>query len=275
MVDYSKWDKFGEDLSDEEDGAKSDPTVTRLSTPSKVTFGGENNSQVTIEESVIHSSSSAVDRSQPLHSQKLKAKWDRSLLSKNGIDYGTYAWAQDLNQLYLSVFVEAGTRGKEVMVTLSETGTLVARNVIKDEVIIEGQLVKDVWGASKARVTYMKLNGKQDAKSFDEARFSGKISESEKEAKEMEWELKDWIENNGESGRILEIRLYKLPPHELIKGEWWEKVFAHEEKKSDIESIPDRKHANNITSSSFKEAWEEAHRQFKENRRNKPKQVIS
>jgi len=286
-----------EDDSDE-DKASNAPRVTRLDQASRVTFGGAaaktNGGIINIEQPVRGESGSGLGSDSKkkiipkMKKPATKTKTTRETLFENGADLGKYLWTQDISQIFITLFTDSETRAKDIKVSLTETGTLTvdlsrstSTNNSNVENLLKGQLMKDVWGAPKARIYCKHTEDKQKRKEENESEgveweslglktnlTADRASESEKEDKELEWEIKDVPESiHIRNGRMIQIRLYKLPPHELIKGEWWDQLFLHDTKKFDTKTLKGRKNAHSDKANTFQQAWKEAHEKFIEKRK--------
>ena len=242
MVDYSKWDNL-EVSSDEEAGGSTSPQVTRLAQPSSVTFGGPRAQALSV--------TTASQQRRSTTTTPVKE------LTANGTRCDKYLWAQSGDEIILSVFLPRTAKARNVNLALSRSGNV--RVEYQNAMVLDEQLVRDVWGAPEARATAMKMVGKmeEDVK-MAHAQLLG-VSEEEIVAKEMEWIVED-APKEIHDGRLLIVRLKKLPPSREIKEEWWSKLFVSEEKEVDTAAIPGRKPGGNAEK--FQAAWEEAHTEF-------------
>ena len=249
MVDYSKWDNLVVS-SDEEDvrsNAGNQPEVTRLSKPSKVTFG---NGAVRYEPSAP----------KPPSRKPTKPKQkSRSAFALNGADNGAYLWSQTGEEVCITVLLPASAKARDVNLSLSNSGRLLCS--YQGKTLLEGQLCRDVWGAAEARVAAMKAEGKVVEEGFRVAhpQLLG-VTAEKLEAQEMEWSVED-APKEVHDGRLLTVTLKKLPPNDQIKEEWWDRLFVSETRRVDTGKIASRKDKG-ASGKTFQDAWEEAHTEF-------------
>ncbi|CAN0138130.1 unnamed protein product [Ectocarpus sp. 13 AM-2016] len=260
-VDYSKWDKMANEMSDSDDDNGNNPEVTTFDQPQSVTFGGTSASQAaegwdgTSDDSGAHpettpSSSgvvapadgstgavaAAATGSAPR--PKVKPPMSDERLTENGAAVRgdanggrqalQYVWRQARAEVVVVVPVPAGTHAGDVEVSLRA----------KPETIAEG--VADlIRVAVKGELAFQAKLGAEDEG-------------------EVEWELKDYPASSSSNGdrRGVEIVLRKhCPvPNAVV---WWKSLLKGGP-EIDVAAIKGR------ATNNHQSVWEEALGMFKE-----------
>lgn len=127
MVDYSKWDKLDVSSDDEGETARR-PTVTRLDQPSTVHFGN-------------------ATADAPAASASRSESWAR-----NGLDCGDLVWSQTGDAVLVRVRVPAGTKARQIRVTVLPDRVTVMLDsrvhcdiALKNPVDASDELVEGCW----------------------------------------------------------------------------------------------------------------------------------
>lgn len=107
-IDYSKWDHFGDDSASEDDDASPSPRVTRLDQPSRVTFGGGSEPQISHDSSVA-AKASVETKVATEETGKIPAAWT----VKGGVveEHNLY-WTQDRDSAELRFGLSASSSSK-------------------------------------------------------------------------------------------------------------------------------------------------------------------
>mmetsp|Transcript_77710 Transcript_77710/g.116874 ORF Transcript_77710/g.116874 Transcript_77710/m.116874 type:complete len:263 (+) Transcript_77710:47-835(+) len=255
-IDYSKWDNLDEysDDDDEAEGASGDqaPRVTRLDAPSSVTFGGDTNViQGTAAASAPVPSATAASQilkvdfqaatsnaSKAGHSQidQWRAKGGLVTTSLNRELY----WTQDRYSVTLRCQMFEGEKPKTVGV----------------EGILPYSSRHCAMGSSKPRLQVVGSDGV--------VMLEGDLPHQVHLANEdddVDWSVERDLGGRG-TKRFVAITLYKAVPMQGLSVWWRRPLMDFDEITLDQES--------SAASKEFLQAWEEAHRQFKEKKRNPP-----
>jgi len=230
MVDYGKWDRMAADMSDEEDEDDRRPRVT--------TFAGDQGRSVVIGPSGAHlvpqpsaaAAAPAAATAAPSSSSSSASSSSSifELSSRNGGVTARCTWCQDRLEAVVRKELPAGTKASDIAVTFDREGSVltVTRSA---EVVLHGTV-----------------------------RYKFELNDDE--LCPVPWEL---VTIAGR--RVLEITLKKLSP---IPGAviWWKHVFV-DDPEIDVTAIPDRARSGGSGGAGTQDvanAWEEAHRLFKE-----------
>lgn len=286
MVDYSKWDKLELDDSDSESdlgdsyGNPSGPRVTRLETPSAVTFGGssaEPTLRVQASETnaapLEHHSGDANERtlltsnavSKPTQGALVSSKMSAAKLVdtsvdkfvKNGRQEEKFAWSQSEREVVVHVFVAKSAKAKDIKVKLLPSGELIVKFGSCE--ILHRKLAEDVWGA----VVRHKAG---------QIPASRRQSEANEEDNEMEWELQDLpstLQPSADETRCVSITLTKYILSDMLRTVWWRRVFEDgAENDVDVTGLQSANHGG----AAFQQAWAEAQAAFREKIRTQQQQ---
>ena len=238
MVDYSRFDKMVQDLSDSDSDERRNVNVTKLEKPSAVTITGREDRNTASSNTINPQAESQKESSaaQPIRSITFVKEGSKTKeeLMKDGADNGTFLWSQTADEVIIRVRCPNGTKAKDVNVSLTSSAQLIV--ICKGNTVLCGTLVHDVWDTDKLAT--------------DEERYN----------KGMTWELED---STCEACRYVVVKLFKRPPGERVKM-WWRRVFKEgSEHEVDVNSISSRNKAN---TEAFQKVWNEAHGIFLANR---------
>jgi len=260
MVDYSKWDNI--DVSDDEEQEEDiddfmeeeeeeeqqqqqpvqptwdKPRVTKLEGPTSVTIGahgahGENVSQAPSRAIVAPAVGPPVVK-KPVEKKDLEAKFTEN----GGKQEGRFLWSQTSSEACLSIFLPAGTKGRDVTVKCSEP----ADDLGSDQ--------KVVLTVSFASVDPM--GNRTHTQVIDGLPLAYRIQRDEDTG--IDWELTDF-EPGGR--RLARLTLVKHAPAGMVV--WWTRVFPDDD-PVDVSQISGRKH----NAGDHQKVWEQAHAMFRE-----------
>mmetsp|Transcript_20011 Transcript_20011/g.37204 ORF Transcript_20011/g.37204 Transcript_20011/m.37204 type:complete len:332 (-) Transcript_20011:803-1798(-) len=239
-LDYSKWNKLSQEMEHEEDEEPSHDYYERDWHQDHI-----RKMQLAEAESANQKSTDSVARAEVKGSeQEITSKW-----TQNGGIHESFLWSQNAAEIIIRVPIHKDTNAKAVTVQLKpkESGLIVSTG---NTVLLSRTLWDDVWGAVNKRPK----------------RLGGEDTTELEEAKEMDWELEDLPETlyrKASDGRLLTrcvlITLHKYINNDMVKTIWWERAFQGGEEPS----LDTSKFRENESSSSFKQAWEEAHEAFR------------
>jgi hypothetical protein len=290
-IDYSKWDNLEVSSSEDEDDNEDDntPRVTRLDAPSRVTFGGAGtNGAISASPEVAHtkSSSSSSELSKPRSKSKAPQastattshpqSWtDRGGLletkSKTTQNRNLY-WSQDRYTVTLRLELPSDTNEK-------------VRSVG-----VEGILpYSDRWmavGTAKPRLSCVSANGEMLLEG--ELPHPVHLAEEDSDDGLVDWSVVGGNHNhNNEPGqhRFLTITLHKAVPMQGLSVWWRRPLMGFPEVDLDAvrsgttntsrddhglsSSSSSSSGTKGDTSKEFLEAWEEAHKIFREGKQKK------
>ena len=113
LLDYSRWDNLecSDDEGDGTNGTRQVPTVTRLDTPSSVTFGGGN--------SRLHQKSTAASLPSPGSCSALK-QCLHARMTENGAGTPTHWWCQTRNDVTVRFIVNNAVKARDVKLQVEE-----------------------------------------------------------------------------------------------------------------------------------------------------------
>ncbi|GMH60985.1 hypothetical protein TrLO_g13660 [Triparma laevis f. longispina] len=246
---YSKWDNL--DCSSSEDEAD-EPSVTRFDNSSSVTFGGGRDGILIDEQSQSQSqSTTALKGAAPAATQAAAPASAPTVVpppkpkpteppTSNGSTFTTpsnqtISFSQIRETLTLSLLIPSTTKSPTLTVTLKDAFTFKDRNAAVGKakcsllVSLEGEeILNDVLMHNV---------------------YHGDSDDPDLELLTPDWELKTYG-----SSKYLQITLQKAVPMSGVVI-WWTRVFR--DYGDDI--VVEREDKNGM-----KEAWEEAHRMFKE-----------
>lgn len=283
-IDYSKWDKIELSDDDDDDDQASYAKVTKLDAPSKVTFSSDGftvQKDTSVLSNEIKKRSPTSDpklseESRDLSYHEMKKK-NRSCdeieasriqyLTKNGGIYKdinppccTAYWCQDRN---------------EAIVSISYDSTSIKSSDIRVE--LSGAL-KYADRHSAVSVGSSSLNGRLNV--YDSCKgitlFQGNfaypihLAEGEEQG-DVEWEIDVTDANH----KLIRITLYKAVPMMGVTL-WWKKPFVHFDDIDVVTGVEGRTNVGNDGSHhhEWKKTWEDAHEMFKEQIKNRERQII-
>jgi hypothetical protein len=270
-IDYSKWDKmdFGSDdeSSSSKEGNTRQPIVTRLHEPSKVTFSSQQG--LKIEESHVQPShqASLVPTETITHpKESMKKSANRlSMLTRNGSKYvdpktnQVVYWSQDRKEVILSiVFDHTSISSKYIVV--ETTGSLKYEDRYSAVgATSKGELIVKVITPEKSQIL---LQGY--------LAYPYHLPEGEDN---VDWEINATDANM----KLIRITFLKAVPMQGLTV-WWSRPLLHFSEIDVVSDIEGRADTNSSKTQSkqdeWKQAWDEAHRLFKEKVKNREKDVI-
>jgi hypothetical protein len=240
-IDYSKWDHLDEysDDDDQDIGDQTAPRVTRLDGPSQVTFGGEDGGEsIRPSQPVV----AAADAPKPIVefvSPAVTAKGDshESWKASGGVETTSadrrLFWSQDRYSvcIRLELAKEEKINTVEVKGAVSYANRFCAVGTVKPKLIVHST----------------------DMACLVEGELPHPVHFAQDED-EIEWS----VERSSSDERFLAITLNKAVPMQDLSIWWRRPLMSFDE----IEVGKD----SNKSSNEFKDAWEEAHRLFREKR---------
>jgi hypothetical protein len=243
-IDYSKWDHLDEysDDDDQDIGDQTAPRVTRLDGPSQVTFGGDGGASISPPQPVV---AAAADPPKPTgesvsNSPAVAAKGDpyQSWKASGGVETTTadrrLFWSQDRYSvcIRLELAKEEKINSIEVKGAVSYANRFCAVGTAKPKLIVHST----------------------DMACLVDGELPHPVHFAQDED-EIEWS----VERSSSDERFLAITLYKAVPMQDLSIWWRRPLMSFDE----IELGKD----SNKTSKDFQNAWEEAHRLFREKKR--------
>ena len=294
-IDYSKWDHLDDCSDSDEEGAadtRSTPRVTRLEAPSRVTFGGMPNeveSVATIDPPLLStlppSSNSSGAMAQDGHGPMMAPKpstasdnegkcsetghsaWTKKGGSVVTSDNRHLYWSQDRYSVQIRLELRLGPP-KESVERVVVDGILpyadryCATGSQKPRLIITGRLGGDLSSQSSEKSTATLLEG--------ELPYPVHWSQDDEQA---EAKSLDWIVERHPSDkeqRFALITLYKAVPMQGLFV-WWKRPLL----QFDEVTLEDGNSERSAASNEFIQAWDEAHRIFRETKRPQPQTLPS
>lgn len=109
MVDYSRWDNFGDDESSDDDATNAQPRVTKFDAPTSVSLR---------DGSIAAAPPRAAPRSVPTPVPAVSAELALSVLTQRGGRTSTHLWSQTDAECVVTVPVPIGTHSSAVRVAL-------------------------------------------------------------------------------------------------------------------------------------------------------------
>lgn len=254
-IDYSKWDHLDEYSDDEgnADGGNADeeatPRVTRLDSPSQVTFGGGDGS-ASIAPSRIESTAK-LSTSTSLATNTKPSNFAKSTTTDSGDAYVT--WTTKGGTLVTSLDRRLFWSQDRYSVTIRLE--LVPKEEKVQDIHAEGVVPHAdrfcAVGTIKPQIRVQSTAGSV----LLEGELPHPIHYAQEED-EIEWS----VERSCLDERFLAITLYKaVPMHGM--SIWWRRPMLH------FEEMEVEKQEPSQTSQEFLQAWEEAHRLFREKKR--------
>jgi len=225
-LNYSKWDKFVANLSDDEDqeSSSSKPKVTRFNKPTSVTISKDGYREAKSSIPTSSSKSNTIGKIPKVNLMEIEETCPSiKSLSRNGSAFSTHCWSQSSEEAVVNVWVPTGTRAKKVHVSLSKGSNPLIKVAVDGKDVLTGTLAYNIVR--------------------DEDFDAG-----------IDWQIKDY---DSKRRRVILTFVKDCP----IKGAriWW-KMFLKGQKPISTETIEDRKPA----SKGNKKLWEEAHRMFRD-----------
>jgi len=270
-IDYSKWDNLEEYSSsnsgdDNEEESNHLPRVTRLDAPSKVTFGGSSAS-ATIQPSssvptIPATSSSAVanqatleSKHQKLNQQQQEEQWTAKggtvVVNSNEQERKLY-WCQDRYSVSLRLQLCPAEKVKSVT----------AEGIVKFE---------DRHAAISTTKPRLQCRGYKSGKGNENNNLvllNGELPHPvhlAEDEEDIDWSVVTTTavdsSSSSPSERYLLITLYKAVPMQGVFI-WWRRPLMQ------FPEIEMDKNTNDHQQQQFRDAWEEAHKLFREKRKN-------
>lgn len=259
MVDYSKWDKFERELSEDDDEANHMPGVTQFSKEGGESISIGPNGYEVVEKSAAPPAVSRNPLSKALLSRtedrnhsssptpsELAAKELKALESKNGRVCENYSWSQDKYEVVITVPLDTTIKAKDLQVALED------RNLF----------VRMCAGGTSA-FQFPILSGP--------LRYAVELSDvASEQGCPFDWEIKTKPSGIPNVDRkVMEIVLKKKSP---IPGAviWWENVFE-DGPRIDVTTIEGR---NMSSTAAVNDTWAEAQKAFADRIASNPPEKI-
>jgi hypothetical protein len=261
-IDYSKWDHLDEYSSDDEDHgeqANETPRVTRLDAPSRVTFGGgeaavnpqQSVSVATTTATAPQSTNSSTAFGPKSAANNNEATWTQ----KGGVVKTTCSTTNRRRQLYwsqdrysVSLRLELTSEDEKVQ-TVQVTGVLPYADR------------HCATGSNKPRLI---IRSSSNSISFLEGDLPHNVhlaQQDEEEDMGIDWSI-ETVANQ----KFVVVILYKAAPmHRMVV--WWRRpLMEFDEIEMESSNVP--------ASQEFVQAWDEAHRLFREKRQAEKKTIM-
>lgn len=224
MVDYSKWNSFGDD--EEEEQTFSSPRVT--------TFEGEKGRSFVIGPSGVNIVKAPTSAPVHIKTSKRELVADFQLDSTNGGVTESYTWSQTSHEAFIRKIVPSDLKASNVSVKFEpSSGYLSASDTKSNICLFEGNM------SYKVEI------------------------DADDQIGSVQWELVTVSESSVRNGqkvdhRVLEITMKKVSPipRSII---WWKNVFVGSS-EIDVTAIAGRGSASKESAS----VWDEAHKLFRE-----------
>eukprot|EP00750_Incisomonas_marina_P032290 INCI9105.1.p1 GENE.INCI9105.1~~INCI9105.1.p1 ORF type:complete len:293 (-),score=56.54 INCI9105.1:246-1124(-) len=280
-MDYSKWDKWAEDVSDsdEEEDTRGEPVVTRFDGPAKVTFGkGETVAEVGAP-TPGRTTAPATSTATPWRQQSITTDSPVEIteVSADGIDQNvvslpaesaSHSASSSASSVKSSTQSSSSSGGAAKSPGYTQNGGVAATHYwsqTKNECVIHlfvpaGTRGRDVTVKLTDTTLTVKVVNKAEPGS-PPLTFGGKLAHEVKapaEADDIDWDIVDEVTPTPR--RLLRIALAKKPVAAGVVH-WWANVFEGDE-KIDVRSIAGRKAGASV--SEFQANWAKAHEMFKE-----------
>jgi hypothetical protein len=133
MVDYSKWEKFAAELSDDEEESTA-PTVTRLDDNERVNISPKGVSLETMRAASVEDAGKVP----PIGKDVICGEYN-----VNDGETGIFLWRQDKDHVYIRIDVDASVKASEVQITYSAKYTTLAVSM-RGQRCIQGPLQYDI-----------------------------------------------------------------------------------------------------------------------------------
>jgi len=265
-MDYSKWDKWAEEVSDSDDDTRGNPVVTKFDGPAKVTFGqGDTVAEVQgapapagaqkasrttafgpaappvkradspVEITEIDTTTNAKVAASSASSggggggSKANTSSTQSHTESGGLTNSHY-WSQTKDSCTVRLFVPPGTRGRDVRIKVAEKS-----------------LEVELPDTTKSDGSTLKLGGQL-----------AYAVVAPKEVDDIDWELED--DPTPAPRRLLRVFLKKKSVAQGVV-QWWSRVFSSDP-EIDVTKIAARKPGASV--SGFQDTWAKAHEMFKQ-----------
>lgn len=275
-MDYSKWDRWAEDVSDseEEEDPRGEPVVTRFDGPAKVTFGkGETVAEVgaptpgrtTAPATSTATRHQATTADSPVEITEVSSDG----VEPNAAPLSAQSGSNSASSLASSAKSSSSTVGGAAKSPgYTQNGGIAATHYwsqTKDECVVHlfvpaGTRGRDVTVKLTDTTLTVKVVNKAEPGS-PPLMFGGRLAHEVKapaEADDIDWDIVDEVTPTPR--RLLRIALVKKPVAAGVVH-WWANVFEGDE-KIDVRSIAGRKAGASV--SEFQANWAKAHEMFKE-----------
>jgi hypothetical protein len=258
-IDYSKWDNLDDCSSSSEEYGSNDatPRVTKLETPSSVTFGGEK-TEVVVDAAAASKTSSSSDEKKSAARAAAGAPTTSSTkpLHNEWTDRGSQLQTEDGRTLYwsqdrYSVTIHLQLRKQERATSLNVRGILP---------------YSDRCAAVGRQKSYLECFGNNTETKQNVTLIQGDLPHFVHLAQDddsVDWSVVTGSEV-GLTGRYLQITLHKAVPMQNMFV-WWRRplmIF----KEQQVDGRYDGGGGANKTSEEFQKAWDEAHKMFRESK---------
>jgi len=250
-IDYSKWDNLEISSSSEDEDDAPQPRVTRLDTPSSVTFGGKGGTISATSNPASSLASKEIPESGPASSKSIPPSWtDHGGLlqaTSNNVEEQNLYWSQD--RYSVTVRLELGP-GEKVQ-----------------SVQVEGILpFADRWSAvGSTKPKLVCISGKAV---LLEGELPHPVHLEEDDSGV------DWSVENEQKHRFLVVTLRKAVPMQGLTV-WWRRPLT-QFPEADLATIRGENNSKQQCGASkdFLEAWEEAHKIFRENKQKRDRKPM-
>jgi hypothetical protein len=281
-IDYSKWDHLDEYSDDDDDEQQdqqgSSPQVTQLDAPSRVTFGG-GSAEITAQSAVpttsrpsamtVQKSSNPTSNSTITGATTISSKDDNdtSKWTQNGGLVTTETghklyWSQDRYAVNFRLALDDHVKASDS----------------KIQVQVEGMLPYSdrhcAMGSTKPilQIMIIPTTSTSPTPAAATSLLQGNLphpvhwAQEDQEEKIMDWSIE---RRSGCSTNFLVFSLYKaVPMHGMFV--WWRRPLLSFPEVD----VPAASSSSTNTSQDFSQAWEEAHRLFREKRASQPQQEV-
>ena len=290
-IDYSKWDHLDEYSDDDDDeqqdhkGSSPTPQVTQLDAPSRVTFGG-GSAEITAQ-STVPTGVTSTGRPSAMPVQKFsKPAGTCNSKDDSDIDTNTSKWTQNGGL----VTTETGHKLYWSQDRYAVTFRLALDDHVKAsdlKVQVEGMLPYSdrhcAVGSTKPilQITIIPTTTSPTTTTAatETPLLRGDLphpvhwAQEDDEEKVMDWSIEREGCPDGSSTNFLVFTLYKaVPMHGMFV--WWKRpLLSFPEVDMPAASSSSTNNTSN-TSQEFSQAWEEAHRLFREKRASQPQQEV-
>lgn len=269
-IDYSKWDHLDEYSDDDDEqqdneGSSPSPQVTQLDAPSRVTFGG-GSAEITAQSTV---STGVTSTGRPI------------AIDDSDIDTNTSKWIQDGG----FVTTETGHKLFWSQDRYAVTFRLALDDLVKAsdlKVQVEGMLPYSdrhcAVGSTKPILQIM-ITPTTTSAATETPLLRGDLphpihwAREDDEEKVMDWSIEREQHSGGSSADFLVFTLYKaVPMHGMFV--WWRRPLLSFPEVDVPAASSSSTNTTSNTSQEFSQAWEEAHRLFREKRASQPQQEV-
>jgi hypothetical protein len=285
-IDYSKWDhldEYSDDDGEEDNNQGSSPQVTQLDAPSRVTFGG-GSAEITAQSTVptTHTSIPSAMAIQKLPKPTTTSNSTRSSKDDIDTDTNTSKWTQNGGLV---------TTETERKLYWTQDRYAVTFRLALDDHVKASDLKVQVEGilpysdrhcavGSTKPILQIMIIPTTTSPTTESPLLQGDLphpvhwAQEDEEEKVMDWSIEREQRSGGSSANFLVFTLYKaVPMHGMFV--WWRRpLLSFPEVDVPAASSSSTNNNTSNTSQEFSQAWEEAHRLFREKRASQPKQEV-